>query len=491
MTDTPQVARESAPENADEYVPFSPTPRKMSCGRCGCMALIVGLTLTVIAVVALRAFMIGRIDHDRLERLKQYDTVVLDIPKEWQTPAPLPSDEVVEFQLGFYDRVAQLNESFGDGIFGDGTSQSLFMKLRRGDAVTSAEQQTLDGFMAAFAPMMTETSSGLALPNYTADMMLYSSGTLFLPVQQFAKFSSVAALETARQGNCRAAMDIAALPMRYLKHEEPASLIFDLIQVACFYISAGTFDALAAQSDDPAALRHGLEILTSLRDRAQPGTLERWSVTDQVSILNRAAAFGYPVDLGPQTRASLTQQSADIWSGPYNEWAIKKFPASDRRHQAAKAAIEAEKEREKYRRVESVRWAGNSVMDKVLGSVLARELIGFSPGAIMSDVAVPNYVEAHTRAKAMAAAYDLARLHLAQRLAQVEGGAAPPVGPGAVAAYIQPVPEDAFSSSPLLFQAEQNRFYSVGPDKDDDKLEFIYDATNGTVSNGDLVVRKF
>ena len=47
-------------------------------------------------------------------------------------------------------------------------------------------------------------------------------------------------------------------------------------------------------------------------------------------------------------------------------------------------------------------------------------------------------------------------------------------------------PKDLFSEKSYNLNAEKNIFYSIGPDKDDDKCAITYDPTNGTLSNGDI-----
>src|SRR5690606_5845556 len=109
---------------------------------------------------------------------------------------------------------------------------------------------------------------------------------------------------------------------------------------------------------------------------------------------------------------------------------------------------------------------------------------GISAGAYQTAIAQPNIQESATRTRVVQAAYDLTMLHFAERLAQLK---AKPIYPGqsGIAAYLETVPTDPFSGSPFK-KSDNGIWYSIGPDKDDDNLKVIYDATNGTLSDGDV-----
>src|SRR5690606_23513820 len=107
------------------------------------------------------------------------------------------------------------------------------------------------------------------------------------------------------RGDCKSAMDIAALPIRYMKFEKPASLIYELIRVAVIRISSDAIESISDQCTDVAAVRHGLNLMTQLRDEVKPLTQDELLVTDPISLINRVKAFGYPVKSGPQTRTHM------------------------------------------------------------------------------------------------------------------------------------------------------------------------------------------
>ena len=70
------------------------------------------------------------------------------------------------------------------------------------------------------------------------------------------------------------------------------------------------------------------------------------------------------------------------------------------------------------------------------------------------------------------------------------GALAPSVsrGPGVrpIDGPLPPVPNDPFTSGPFLYSKQVDAYYSVGPDKTDDKTAVKFDASNGTMSKGDI-----
>jgi len=102
--------------------------------------------------------------------------------------------------------------------------------------------------------------------------------------------------------------------------------------------------------------------------------------------------------------------------------------------------------------------------------------------------ASPNFLETSIRERVSAAHFHLTEVALAERIAKLEGGAAPSAPGDLVPKYIATEPMDPFTSASFP-RSDTAGFYSLGPDKHDDQGALIYDATNGTMSVGDLVMR--
>ncbi|MCB2156610.1 prepilin-type N-terminal cleavage/methylation domain-containing protein [bacterium] len=169
-----------------------------------------------------------------------------------------------------------------------------------------------------------------------------------------------------------------------------------------------------------------------------------------------------------------------------------------------------------------------SLGNKNSGFTLIELLIVVAIIAILAAIAVPNFLEAQTRAKTSRIKADVRTLATAMESYRVTFNRYPPdAGHGAPpysgvesliplstpVSFITSIPRDPFQEvdnssyfgyyfyvhDPDLRQlpASENgtRFYwilfSVGPDRDSDQLDFFpvthnYDPTNGTISDGDI-----
>lgn len=109
------------------------------------------------------------------------------------------------------------------------------------------------------------------------------------------------------------------------------------------------------------------------------------------------------------------------------------------------------------------------------GFTLVELLIVVAVIAILVGLAVPNLLEAQTRAKVSRVKADLKTLETGLAVRHT----------GANQQQSAPVPADPFSGEPYKC-SEGYKYYSIGPDKVDDEMSVLYDPTNGTRSAGDI-----
>jgi len=130
--------------------------------------------------------------------------------------------------------------------------------------------------------------------------------------------------------------------------------------------------------------------------------------------------------------------------------------------------------------------------------------------AILAAIAVPNFLESHTRAKVSRARSEMRSLSTAIESYHVDNGKYPRQGPPdtcAIAlcglpelttpiAYLEKYPNDLFRAQKGCQEAlsygtcsSGSVYYyvwSFGPDRANQMATLIYDPTNGTVSEGDV-----
>lgn len=80
----------------------------------------------------------------------------------------------------------------------------------------------------------------------------------------------------------------------------------------------------------------------------------------------------------------------------------------------------------------------------------------------------------------------LAQLCIAQRIGELEGKGKQTDIDKFVPDPIPSIPEDAITGKPFLWDASSEEFYSIGPDRKDDRNLFRYSPTNGVHSSGDF-----
>jgi len=101
------------------------------------------------------------------------------------------------------------------------------------------------------------------------------------------------------------------------------------------------------------------------------------------------------------------------------------------------------------------------------------------------------FLEPNTRHYVSEAQFQLVRMATAAKYRFITQGTFPQNPKEFAPLLANGLPKDSFSSEPLKFVSNPDVFtcYSIGPDKQDNYANMIYDATNGTVSSGDIFIK--
>jgi len=463
-----------------------------SCLHRGAVFALWFLIPICLLYIGARLWFESRLDSARRAEMIRMDTEVITLPPEWQKAAQVPSAEDIEAEETVNHELYRIGNKYPEVIADSHSTDTLKKKLQKQLPLEAHEQKMLDEFMAEFLPVVRMTSQTASLESHTLSMGFYIENWYYVSISYIAKCGSVAALELARQGDYRGAIDVAMVLVKYVRHHAQGQFISHIISVACTGSAIDVINTVISQNDDPGVLHYALSSLDNMRDQAYPKNMEYWRFSDYVAEIANAKAAGYPsADLSPQPAAGYVDQWFDLNSVSYWRWLVDNLPPGDARVTLAKRRI----------RTEEARLSGSSSLRNSLDKVAAtptrrrvlQSLIGYSPAAFLAgyfgsiDTSVPI-----TRAQVVTAQYELTRLRIAQRLAELETSATAPIGPRLVQPYLGgTVPDDPFSSAtasgahaPMRFSATHNRFYSVGPDGDDDGMSVLYD--NDGLSNGDV-----
>ncbi len=472
-----------------------PRSRRRTCTRLGCIAVITVLVFAVLAVIALRVFLRQKSTPEQWALVQSVEKDVIQLSPDWHRPAAAPSPELFEAQKRLSEQIMQVRDKYEDLLWGDySKEQDLMRILRRGEAIPADKQSSFAMFLQDVEPLIRETSSTVNRPDYTMELGMFSADTSrLLSVQVLAKLTSIVALARAQQGDCVGAMELCLLPIRYTRRPEQSYVITHLIAVAVASISSHSTYALSEQCSDTVALKHGLDAMNELRAAAFPGEIGNWKYGDSIGALSHAASTGYQVDLTPQPLAGYYRQAGKVYDGTFHKWVVEHLPESDPRVAVAKSHLEAQAKQGQYadaRQAEiELETLGSNRLEG-LKLAAAKLALGVDPYALFYTKAMVNTMEMESRTSVSLAWYDLTRTHLALRLAQADSASGQAPGDaarlGELTAYLTPVPSDPFTSAPFLFSEKQQVYYSFGPDKKDDGAAVLYDATNGSLSSGDV-----
>jgi uncharacterized protein (UPF0335 family) len=107
--------------------------------------------------------------------------------------------------------------------------------------------------------------------------------------------------------------------------------------------------------------------------------------------------------------------------------------------------------------------------------------------------AIPNFLEADTRRCSALAGLRLARVATGLEIYKAANGKYPASLAALTPAQIgNEPPVDPFSGKSFHYRLDGDRYalWSIGPDSADNAAETIYDPTNGTMSQGDIILRR-
>jgi hypothetical protein len=104
-----------------------------------------------------------------------------------------------------------------------------------------------------------------------------------------------------------------------------------------------------------------------------------------------------------------------------------------------------------------------------------------------------NFIEADVRYRVFLGRLRDTELAAAVELYRLDHDAAPRSLDQLVPKYIESIPIDPFTGKPMRYRPLADEgggaIYSLGPDREDDRMRIEYDATNGTLSSGDVFLR--
>jgi len=436
--------------------------KRYSNFNCGCFLGILILGLLFAAPYLVRVYVDSHIRSAVPPQV--YKEVInffeepVELPKDWQTVSPY-SEELLTAQKKFDDELSQWT----------GQEEALkhpevFEKLNAAIEITS------DDWLEAI-PKIKQTESLLqrivefvncddyqlqAWPESDPNSILTNPNAAIkntLMLQLAARIFVVRSFHFASEGRWEEAFNSSMMVLRMACRHPTGQIITHQLAVACEMIALKYQSRMVAECEDSKLLRNALEEMNSLDKSINHTTDLNVYLLDVVGGLRHHIRKGVEIDLSVNEPPAYFFELLSRYGFPW----VPQIPKTG----FAKVG-------------DSLRQPHSPIM----------RLLGFN--RILLAVAIPNVMETQIRQQSAHAQFDLTRLILVHRILELEGGQKISNTEEIVPAFIEGELIDPFSEKTYLWDATNEAFYSVAPNKIDEGNAIRYSPTNGTTSAGDL-----
>ncbi len=454
----------------------------------GCLItlLVLGVLVFVVVPYGLRSYLRSRMEPDLLAVIDRAHKPP-QFPASWAQVEPLtPQTQaaLVALRDAWRKRSGEgepLSVAPGEAPADRRDLASIsttFAQMLKGSPLSASDRAAAANLVKQDSELVAAVIALSARPDYVTDATgppwVGISDVGFLVYQTAAKLALMKARLDALDGETSRGLATATSALALARTHPASTLIAQLIAVAINSMATLTITDIAVQSDDPVALRTTLAEMGRLNALVNVPMPEDIAIVDILGNLRALKREGYPVDLDFSKPATYLFDQAIDSPTRYPEWKMKQLAPNDPLR--AKYAKMLEDRSGKQ---------GQAGWSRILK-------YGGPYADVVRDMqmyfALPNFLEASIRQKVAAALFHLTELVLAERIAKLEGGTTPSAPGDLVPKYLATEPMDPFTSASFPRSATGG-FYSLGPDKGDDQGTLSYDATNGTLSAGDIVMR--
>ena len=471
--------------------------KKSKLSRRGCLyacVILAGIVLVLLAVAQtgirhyFRSQLLGSITPEEQAQLQSFMDEPVELPDKWFTP--LERSEDIQRTL------QELNALYDQNV------QELFMPMLDSWLSTEAEYteqqwQEFDAAYPAIQPLVEKLdelgrTEGYDLAAWAAeeasdpygtygsmgDRMPGSPGGL-LYLQVYAKIVNARARSLARQGRWSEAFAHNLAVCRLAQRSPLTTTIAHLIGGALMEMSSRVTIPLAQECDDEIVLQETLDELLRIRASVCLDILGESPAIDALGTLRAAKFLGEDVDFSPGREGVKYVEQAVLWK-------------AEKAKQARQASLQAMAQ---AGTPQPMMPAGVPLPQSSFRMQIAEfvKYLLLSSGANADSqcyIAVQNAPFVKVREKTSICRFDIACLFLAQALAKNTGVADISGTQDLMPAFLKEEPHDPFAAGPsdfsYLFDTQRKVFYSVGPDRKDDRNAVEYNSSNGIVSSGDI-----
>lgn len=329
---------------------------------------------------------------------------------------------------------------------------SLYEKLVNVQPLDDQETTALYGFTQSFKPLAKQAQQLTAHPDYLInDRGLFDRHIMHWPNATAEVFSPYI-LGCANAGDWPAAIAAHAAVGR-LVQRDPEFIIH--YQFAEQFLR--TSEGLARQTSDTAQLKELLQVMINSREAVLQQSVPLDHPLSGFYKIGREMASDGFIREAPSTRMDYFR--VGMLYPEYLKW-LRRLPPSDRRSEQARNTGSGEDDYSYILPFHDALQPINIGIMKPLVRHVSLNLGTASLVATFIDQKTGNKNRNRTRAE-----YDLFCLHLARRIATLDGHPVPTTADAIVPEYLPQFPTDPFTSAPMQLDPSTNQFYSAGPDK--------------------------
>ncbi len=475
------------PETRTPQGELKQTTRK-GCGcHGGCLVTLAVLSvlfgvLMVSLPMAARYLTRKSVDSAEWKAMEEMQTQPVHFPREWADVEPYSIE--LKAQRDRVQSAADALPTTATSILHDYESSLTvaLVEILHGQPLTYPEAfTTVTELAEKSTALLGELAILATTPGYEADLLHREqdpfSTSFESSLLEGHTWLIVASTARAIQDqDCSAAVAAALLPLR-MAQRHPASSTHREVD-SLIYHGSHLVVNVSESCETEESLHAMLQALNQMEEKLHITSEYPDQLLSDLANLRRYKRDGFPSDLEPgKPGFHYAYQNLEAGFGMFAGHMVETLPFSDPRRAEYQAQIE-----------QMTQWAAGPIRLTPLAGLRAARML--ASDLIAAGLQLEPHEDSHLATQVY---FDLARLRIARKLALLQGDQITTASATLVPRYLPRNPVDPFSQTSYLWDEKTEQYYSIGPDKHDDRLSSELDPSRRRQSvregaTGDIAV---